>query len=91
MKYWYVQGAVTTLFAPSYERCTQRPHFTRQYIPEDNSEHHTRRRENLKSHNALLIFHVIYIRLVGQRHRQGTDQLHQVSNQGSVIYFLLNY
>jgi hypothetical protein len=27
-------------------------HFTRQYIPEDNSEHHTRRRENLKSHKA---------------------------------------
>jgi hypothetical protein len=26
-------------------------HFTRQYIPEDNSEHHTRRRENLKSHH----------------------------------------
>jgi hypothetical protein len=26
-------------------------HFTRQYIPEDNSEHHTRHRENLKSHN----------------------------------------
>jgi hypothetical protein len=25
-------------------------HITRQYIPEDNSEHHTRRRENLKSH-----------------------------------------
>jgi hypothetical protein len=25
-------------------------HFTRQYIPEDNSEHHTSRRENLKSH-----------------------------------------
>jgi heme/copper-type cytochrome/quinol oxidase subunit 4 len=25
-------------------------HFTRQYIPDDNSEHHTRRRENLKSH-----------------------------------------
>jgi hypothetical protein len=24
-------------------------HFTQQYIPEDNSEHHTRRRENLKS------------------------------------------
>jgi hypothetical protein len=24
-------------------------HFTRQYIPEDNSEHHTRRRENLSS------------------------------------------
>jgi hypothetical protein len=25
-------------------------HFTRQYNPQDNSEHHTRRRENLKSH-----------------------------------------
>jgi hypothetical protein len=25
-------------------------HFTRLYNPEDNSEHHTRRRENLKSH-----------------------------------------
>jgi hypothetical protein len=28
--------------------------FTRQYIPEDNSEHHTRSRENLKSHNVNL-------------------------------------
>jgi hypothetical protein len=27
-------------------------HFTRQYNPEDSSEHHTRRRENLKSHNV---------------------------------------
>jgi hypothetical protein len=27
-------------------------HFTRKYIPEDNSEHHTRRRENLKSHDV---------------------------------------
>jgi hypothetical protein len=26
--------------------------YTRQYIPEDNSEHDTRRRENLKSHTA---------------------------------------
>jgi hypothetical protein len=25
---------------------------TRQYNPEDSSEHHTRRRENLKSHNG---------------------------------------
>jgi hypothetical protein len=25
-------------------------YFTQQYIPEDNSEHHTRRHENLKSH-----------------------------------------
>jgi hypothetical protein len=29
-------------------------YFTRQYIPEDNSEHHTRRRENLKSHKNIL-------------------------------------
>jgi hypothetical protein len=31
-------------------------YFTRQYIPEDNSEHHTRRRENLKSHIEVLCF-----------------------------------
>jgi hypothetical protein len=30
-------------------------HFTRQYIPEDNSEYHTRRHENLKSHRIFLI------------------------------------
>jgi hypothetical protein len=29
-------------------------YFTRQYIPEDNSELHTRRRENLKSHKWLI-------------------------------------
>jgi hypothetical protein len=27
-------------------------YFTRQYIPEDNSEVHTRRRENFKSHKV---------------------------------------
>jgi hypothetical protein len=27
-------------------------HFTRQYNPEHSSEHHTRRRENLKSHKT---------------------------------------
>jgi hypothetical protein len=31
-------------------------YFTRQYIPEDNSELHTRRRENLKSHKVIIIF-----------------------------------
>jgi hypothetical protein len=30
-------------------------HFTRQYNPEDNSEHHTRRRENLKSHKTHIL------------------------------------
>jgi hypothetical protein len=35
-------------------------HFTRQYNPEDNSEHHTRRRENLKSHVLFNLFqHVL--------------------------------
>jgi hypothetical protein len=40
-------------------------HFTRQYIPEDNSEHHTRRRENLKSHSVGVpscILHVVILR-----------------------------
>jgi hypothetical protein len=33
-------------------------HFTRQYISEDNSEHHTRSRENLKSHMFTLLSHL---------------------------------
>jgi hypothetical protein len=37
-------------------------YFTRQYIPEDNSEHHTRRRENLKSHNINIACLSILIR-----------------------------
>jgi hypothetical protein len=32
-------------------------HFTRQYNPEDSSEHRTRRRENLKSH--ILLFNYL--------------------------------
>jgi hypothetical protein len=31
-------------------------YFTRQYILEDNSELHTRRRENFKSHDIILVF-----------------------------------
>jgi hypothetical protein len=31
-------------------------HFTRQYNPEDNSEHHTRSREILKSHKMEVDF-----------------------------------
>jgi hypothetical protein len=38
-------------------------YFTRQYIPEDNSEHHTGRRENLKSH--ILLNHLKQFRQVG--------------------------
>jgi hypothetical protein len=33
-------------------------YLTLQYIPEDNSEHHTRRRENLKSHIFVVFLHV---------------------------------
>jgi predicted anti-sigma-YlaC factor YlaD len=41
-------------------------HFTRQYIPEDNSEHHTRRRENLKSHRWLLYLFAVYLMSLSQ-------------------------
>jgi hypothetical protein len=34
-------------------------HFTRQYNPEDSSEHHTRRRENLKSHDLYVVLCLI--------------------------------
>jgi hypothetical protein len=30
--------------------------FTRQYNPEDSSEHHTRRRENFKSHSVTNVY-----------------------------------
>jgi hypothetical protein len=39
-------------------------YFTRQYIPEGNSEHHTRRRENLKPHifnHLFILMPFIYI------------------------------
>jgi hypothetical protein len=36
-------------------------YFTRQYIPEDNSELHTRRRENLKSHDVKIARKVMWI------------------------------
>jgi hypothetical protein len=39
--------------------------FTRQYNPEDNSEHHTRRRENLKSHD----FSSICVQTSSEAHR----------------------
>jgi hypothetical protein len=36
-------------------------YFTRQYIPEDKPELHTRRRENLKSHMIQMLFTVTYV------------------------------
>jgi hypothetical protein len=43
-------------------------HFTRQYNPEDNSEDHNRRRENLKSHKTIGLYasyikHFYYFKL----------------------------
>jgi hypothetical protein len=45
-----LQQSSLTLAAVRTSDTSVDKHFTRQYIPEDNSEHHTRRRENLKSH-----------------------------------------
>jgi hypothetical protein len=52
-------------------------YFKRQYIPEDNSELHTRRRENLKSHKYLnhLKFMLFQILEYKQKNR-GTFQVH---------------
>jgi hypothetical protein len=52
-------------------------HFTRQYNPEDSSEHHTRRRENLKSH----IFHLLL-----QRYGLGL-----MASSSSELYFSGRY
>jgi len=40
-------------------------HSTRQYNPEDSSEHHTRRRENLKSHIPVFVFTSVRILVSG--------------------------
>jgi hypothetical protein len=39
-------------------------HFTRQYIPEDNSEHHTRRLESLKSHILISLCNFLFSLLI---------------------------
>jgi hypothetical protein len=48
-------------------------YFTRQYILEDKSELHTRRRENLKSH---VFMHVYYITYTNQYMRYFLDLQH---------------
>jgi hypothetical protein len=47
-------------------------HFTRQYNPEDSSEHHTRRRENLKSQITVILLQTKVI-----RHQQIIKEMHQ--------------
>jgi hypothetical protein len=46
--FWDIQGSSLMMEAVRTSE-TSVNNFTRQYIPEDNSEHHTRRHENLKS------------------------------------------
>jgi hypothetical protein len=45
-------------------------YFTRQYIPEDNSELHSRRRENLKSHNCTKRF-LLFVSVTVKEHAYG--------------------
>jgi hypothetical protein len=54
-------------------------YFTRLYIPEDNSELYTRRRENLKSHN------VCHILLGYTTDRFTTDFLIQIQYLGQLL------
>jgi hypothetical protein len=51
-----VGWAVQSMEAARTSETSVGNYFTRQYIPEDNSELHTRRRENLKSHTVLIKF-----------------------------------
>jgi hypothetical protein len=44
------RGACCLHHQGSHDETSVDNYFTRQYNPEDSSEHHTRRRENLKSH-----------------------------------------
>jgi hypothetical protein len=55
---WIVMEAVST------SETSVDNHFTRQYIPEDNSEHHTRRRENLKSHMRQILLTGLWVPLL---------------------------
>jgi hypothetical protein len=55
-------------------------HFTRQYIPEDNSEHHTRRRENLKSHKNKYVPHANDSRSPEDQQRPRRGQVPQFGN-----------
>jgi hypothetical protein len=50
MKLLYLDHSSLMMEAVRTSETSVDNYFTRQYIPEDNSEHHTRRRENLKSH-----------------------------------------
>jgi hypothetical protein len=72
--------------------------FTRQYNPEDSSEHHTRRRENLKSHtilphikNSVGIWSILKNLKSPQRFNRWTSLFRQVNEIGSLGYTALLY
>jgi predicted ATPase len=48
-------------------------YFTRQYIPEDNSELHTRHRENLKSHKMAKALAEFKFRHLGKHFMEPSD------------------
>jgi hypothetical protein len=56
------QGWILMMEAVRTSETSVDNHFTRQYIPEDNSEHHTRRRENLKSYKNLPVDFAMTVR-----------------------------
>jgi hypothetical protein len=58
----------------------------RQYIPEDNSEHHTRRRENLKSH----ILNTCFILFSGKLNYEIVDNV-TYCNSGNVCVRFHSY
>jgi hypothetical protein len=68
-------------------------HFTRQYNPEDSSEHHTRRRENLKSHMNQLRSHewqIQYQVALGTDCLQSPHHTTQTASPFGDIHNLLN-
>jgi hypothetical protein len=63
---------------------------TRQYIPEDNSELHTRRRENFKSHIFSLIPHILAISFVHKPEHlpcQNTKNFHYENYRRPIFTF----
>jgi hypothetical protein len=56
-----VQSCLLMMEAVRTSETSVNNHFTRQYNPEDNSEHHTHRRENLNSHerHTFIIYFVL--------------------------------
>jgi hypothetical protein len=50
-------------------------HSTRQYNPEDSFEHHTRRRENLKSHKLKVAHEMNFVVVLHQWHIENLQHM----------------